>query len=161
MMCFTHHYYPCYRRCYHHRLALHSDAKREVPEIPEVPEITEKTQSPNCWTIAAYAYCSSFLLSPLSIVSPPLLSRPTIVFLSYCFRPPFSPQLSIVPAHNREYRTTHAIVFFLLSRPLLSRIPIVFTYYTAFDRHSIYSSTVSLYDSPSRVSCLSWQSTRS
>src|SRR6267142_5922739 len=49
----------------------------------------------------------------------------------------------------------------LLSQLLLSRLLIVLTYYTALDRHSIHSSTFPLYNSLSRVSCLSWQSTRS
>src|SRR6266850_1012863 len=29
----------CHHRCYHHRLALHLDAKREEPKIPEKPKI--------------------------------------------------------------------------------------------------------------------------
>jgi len=49
----------------------------------------------------------------------------------------------------------------LLSFLLLFYLLIVLTYYTALDRHSIHSNTFLYNDSPSRVSCLSWQSTRS
>src|SRR6267142_4429317 len=68
--------------CYRRGLALHLDAKREVPEVPEIPEITENPEVSFRWTVTMYA-----LLFPLTIVSClycflPLLSRWTIV-LSY------------------------------------------------------------------------------
>src|SRR6266850_981421 len=86
--------------------------------------------------------------------------RSIIVSLSLLSFRSLLSQLSIVP--SRTIGSTGLLALLsrlLLSWLLLSRLLIVLTYYTAFNQHSIYSSTFPLYDSLSRVSCLSWQST--
>ena len=73
----------------------------------------------------------------------PLLFFHTIVSSAYC-----------LITYNREYWTTHAIVLSLIVPP-----PCCHVCYTTLDWCSIISSTFLVYDSLSRVSCQSWQST--
>ena len=111
--------------------------------MPKIPEITENPEVPlsNLWLRTLYY--SLFAICPLPLLFP----------FYYCLT------IYCLDSYNREYRPTHAIVFPLLFRLLLFHLLIVLTYYTALNWHSISSSTFFLYDSLSRVSCLSWQST--
>jgi len=93
-----------------------------------------------------------------------MIARAPLFLLSLLFS--FSPPSSIVLPSiilttivlSRTIGSTGLLT--LLSCLLLFYLLIVLTYYTALDRHSIHSSTVLYNDSLSRVSCLSWQSTR-
>jgi len=108
--------------CYRHWLALHSDAKREVPKVPE---ITKNPKVLSIWTMIAYAllflwfYCLPLLLSSFSIVP-----------IVYC---------SISQIGSTGLLTLLSCL--LLSQLLLSRLLIVLIHYTALNRHSIHSST--------------------
>jgi len=93
--------------CYRRWLALHLDAKREVPEIPK---ITENPEDLSIWTMIAYAllfskfYCLLLLLSSFFIVS-----------IVYWF-----------VSYKREYRSTHAIV----SPPIIPTLIVSSSYCT-------------------------------
>ena len=88
--------------------------------MPEMPEITENPKVLMAWPVSCMLYYSLFLYCfPISIVSLSIASS------------------SIVPAHT--IGSTGLLV--LLFYPLLFHLLIVFTYYTAPDRHSISSST--------------------
>src|SRR6266850_4316725 len=81
----------------------------------------------------------------------------SVSIISYLYCSPFLlSQLSIVVSHTKG--STGLLTLLSLCYCLDSLI--VLTYYTALNWHSIYSSTFFVYDSLSRVSCLSWQSMR-
>jgi len=135
---------PCYRRW----LALHSDAKREVPEISEI------TENPEVLLYDLWLRTPRF--SYLSLTFPfPLLFAP------HCLSPLLFSSLFVTTIYCSFHTIGSTGLLVLLSWLLLSCLLIVLAYYTTLNWHSIYSSTFSLYDSLSRVSCLSWQSTRS
>src|SRR6266850_4329104 len=113
-----------------------------MPKITENPEVQSHdfVRSIIFLFLLFSASIVLFLYCPTS-----LLSRPTIVL-------------------SHTIGSTGLLT--LLSYPLLSQLllfylSIILAYYTALNRHSIHSSTFLVYDSLSRVSCLSWQSTHS
>jgi len=115
-----HHLFPARPVCYRCRLALHSDAKGEVPKIPEITENPEVLLSDRVCLIILCLYC--FLV--------PIVSYS---LLPHCLLSPLT-QYG-VPAYS------HYCLVSYYPNPYCSTFLIVLAYYTALYQHSISSST--------------------